>query len=309
MKPSFNRFAVSLGISLLIAAGVTLPAAASVQGSFQRTLQVTGSVNLEVFTRSGDITVHPGPAGRVSISGKIYVGDTWLSGDRRSEVTELEKNPPIRQSGNIIHIDYVTARNIAIDYDITVPADTTLLTHSGSGDQTVEGLQTSVDLESGSGDMRLTNLGGARLRTGSGNVEGRDISGAITAEAGSGDIHIEAKGAGDVRVHTGSGNIELRSVNGTLRAEAGSGDVTIDGVQTGAWEVRTGSGDVQLRLPSDAAFDLEASTGSGEVDTGRPVTMTIQGNLQRTHHSISGKVGNGGPRLTVHTGSGDVRID
>lgn len=308
MRASLNRLAVFLGISLMIA-GTSLPAAASVQGSFQRTLPVTGAVNLDVFTRSGDITVHTGPAGSVSISGKIYVGDRWLSGDRRSEVAEMEKNPPIRQSGNLIHIDYVTARNIAIDYDITVPADTTLRTHSGSGDQTIEGLQTSVDLESGSGDMRLANLGGAHMRTGSGNIEGRDLSGAFTAEAGSGDIHIEARGTGDVRVHTGSGNIDLRSVHGALRAEAGSGDVTVEGTQTGEWEVRTGSGDVQLRLPSDAAFDLEASTGSGEVNTGRPVTMTVQGNLERTHHAISGKVGIGGPRLIVHTGSGDVRID
>jgi DUF4097 and DUF4098 domain-containing protein YvlB len=85
--------------------------------------------------------------------------------------------------------------------------------------------------------------------------------------------------------------------------------VSVEGTQTGTWELRTGSGNVDLRLPADAAFDLEASTSSGKVDTSRPVTMTVQGDLQRAHRSLHGKVNGGGPLLTVHTGSGDVRID
>jgi hypothetical protein len=296
-----------LGTILLLAA---LPAAASVQGSFERSFQVTGPVELEVLTHSGDITVHSGPTGTVSIKGKIQVGDRWFSGDRRAEVSELEKNPPIRQSGNSIHIDYPNVHNLAIDYDITVPLDTHVRTHSGSGDQTVEGLHTDLDLESGSGDMRLRDIDGdIHVHTGSGNVEARDISGPLNAEAGSGDIRVEAKGKGDVRVHTGSGNIELHEVHGTLHAEAGSGDVSIDGEQTGAWEVRTGSGDVELRLPSRAAFDLGASTGSGSVIVDHPVTMTIQGDVERSRREISGKVLGGGPQLIVHTGSGDVHIN
>jgi DUF4097 and DUF4098 domain-containing protein YvlB len=120
---------------------------------------------------------------------------------------------------------------------------------------------------------------------------------------------LESKGSGDVRIHTGSGNIELHEVHGALRAEAGSGDVNIDGEQTGEWDVRTGSGDVRLRLPDQAAFDLGASTGSGRVIVDHPVTLTVQGDLERAQRSITGKVNGGGPQLTVHTGSGDVHID
>ncbi len=302
--------AIQTSVSLLIVLCVVfLPAAASVQGSFQRTLQVTGPVDLEVLTHSGDITIRSGPAGTVAVSGKIHVGNPWFSGDKRAEVSELEKNPPIRQTGNSIRIDYPNMRNVSIDYEITVPSNTAVRTRSGSGDQTVEGLRAKLDLEAGSGDVRLSDLsGGLRVRTGSGNVEARDISGPISAEAGSGDIRIEAKDSSDARVHTGSGDIELRGNSGTLNAQAGSGDIKIEGAPSGAWEVRTGSGNVELRLPSQVAFDLEASTGSGKVVVDRPVTMTVQGNVQREHHSISGKVGGGGPLLTVHTGSGDVHI-
>jgi hypothetical protein len=287
-----------------------LPATASVQGSFERTYQVSGPADLEVLTHSGDIAVHAGPAGSVVVRGKIHVGDSWFNSGKMAEVQELEKNPPVRQTGNSIRIDYVNIRNIAIDYDITVPSDTSLRAHSGSGDQTVEGLQKGAELEAGSGDMRLRDLMGAvRAHTGSGNVQAEDIAGPFQADAGSGDIRLEEKGSGDVRVHTGSGNIELRRVNGGLQVEAGSGDVIADGTQVGSWEIRTGSGNVDLRLPTEAAFDLEVSTSSGTLDVGHPVTMTIQGRVREHPRTISGKVRGGGPLLTVHTGSGDVHID
>jgi hypothetical protein len=299
----------SLAVLLFLMLAAWSDAGASVQGSFERTLKVTGPVDLEVLTRSGDITVRSGPAGTVTINGKIHVGDRWLSGGRQAEVAEIEKNPPIRQSGDSVHIDYLNVHDISIDYEITAPADTKVRTHSGSGDQAIEGLQASLDLESGSGDMRLRDLNGAvHLHTGSGDVEAREVAGTFTAEAGSGNIRLDAKG-GDVHVHTGSGNVELRGISGGLQAETGSGDVSVVGVQTGAWEIRAHSGNVDLELPNDAAFDLDASTGSGEVIVGRPVTMIIQGRLQEARRSVNGKVGGGGPRLTIHTGSGDVHIN
>ncbi len=283
--------------------------ASNVQGTFERSYQVTGQPDLQVFARSGDIVVRSGPAGTVKVAGKIIVSDRWLNGGKSAEVQELEKNPPVRQDGNSIRVDYVNIRNIAIDYEITVPAETKVQTHTGSGDQTMEGLKSNLELESGSGDIQLRDLTGAvRLHTGSGDVKG-DLAGAFSAETGSGDIRIEEKGAGDVDVHTGSGNIDLRGVSGGLRAAAGSGDLTIDGQQKGNWEVHTGSGNVNLRIPNNAAFNLEARTSSGTVVVDHPVSMTVQGKVQEERKSIVGTVGGGGPLLTVRTGSGDIHIE
>lgn len=303
-RSSTRSFAV---LFLLLA--TSLSAAASVQGSFELTFKVNGPADLEVLTRSGDISIRSGPAGIVTIRGKIHVGHDWFSGNRQAEVSEIEKNPPIRQAGDSIHIDYLNVHDISVDYEITAPADTKMRTHSGSGDQSIEGVHASLDMESGSGDMRLRDLDGEiHVHTGSGDVEAREVAGPLTAETGSGDIRLVSKG-GDVRVHTGSGTVELRGVNGSLQAETGSGDVTVVGVQTGTWEIRAHSGNVELELPNDAAFDLDASTGSGELVVGRPVTMIIQGKVREARHSVIGKVGGGGPRLTIHTGSGDVRIN
>jgi hypothetical protein len=303
------RFSTLAAVVVVLLAS-SFAAASSPQGSFERTFQVTGPVDLEVQTRSGDIIVRNGPAGSVSIRGKIFVGDRWLAGNRHSEVADIEQHPPLRQDGNSIHIDYVNTRDISVDYEITVPAETAIRAHTGSGDQTIEGLRGNADLQSGSGDMKLARLTGEiRVQTGSGNVRAREISGPVRGGAGSGDIEVEETGAGDIDLHTGSGNVTARGIKGAFRAEAGSGDITAEGTQTGAWEIRTGSGNVRVRLPADAAFDANISTSSGTLDVNAPITMTVQGRVQETRKSIVGKVRGGGPLLTLRTGSGDIHID
>lgn len=305
-----KKLAICYGLPLLLLFVATPQTFAdSVQGTFDRNFTVSGPVDLQVMTRSGDITIKNGPAGSVTIHGKIHVGDRWFSGNRQGDISEIEKNPPIAQSGNSIRIDYVSYHDVSVDYEMTVPPDTTVQTRSGSGDQRVEGLSGKLNLESGSGDMRLREISNEiRVRTGSGDVDAHEISGAFTIECGSGDVRVEANGEGDGRVRTGSGKIELRGVKGGLRAESGSGDVIISGTQTSTWEIRTSSGNVELEVQPGAAFDLEASAGSGDVTVDGPVSVTVQGEIGRGRHSIQGKVGGGGPLVSVHTGSGDIHI-
>jgi DUF4097 and DUF4098 domain-containing protein YvlB len=309
-QTSVSTQAPFLAIALVVLLASTFAAASTPQGSFEKTFQVTGPVDLEVQSHSGDITVRTGPAGTVSIRGKIYVGDHWLFGGRRTDISEIEQHPPLRQDGNNIHIDYVNTRDISVSYEITVPVETTIRSHTGSGDQTIEGTHGNADLQSGSGDVKLSRMTGEiRLQTGSGDVRAREISGAVRGGAGSGDIELEETGAGDVDLHTGSGNITARGIQGAFRADAGSGDITAEGKQAGAWEIRTGSGNVHVRLPSDAAFDANISTSSGTLDIGPAITMTVQGRVEESHKTIVGKVHGGGPLLTLRTGSGDIHIE
>lgn len=283
---------------------------ASVAGTFDRSFQVNGPVDLEVLSRSGDITVRNGSAGTVSIHGKIHVGNSWFGGERKPEIQELQNNPPIRQNGNNIRVDYINLNNISIDYEITVPENTAVRAHTGSGDQLVEGLKGNIDLESGSGDMKLARLTGElHFQTGSGNVRGNELAGPLRAKAGSGDIEIEETGQGDVDIRTGSGNITVKGVNGGFRAEAGSGDIRGQGSPKNLWSIRTGSGNVNLNVPSDAAFDVDISSSSGSVTLGHPVTTTVQGRVQESRKSVVGKVRGGGPAISVHTGSGDIQVD
>jgi hypothetical protein len=283
--------------------------AAAPQGTFDKTLQVSGPVDLEVLTRSGDVTIRAGQAGSVQIHGKILVGNRWLEGRRESDVHAIEQNPPIHQDGNSIHVDYVNARGISVDYEIIVPTDTAIRTHSGSGDQIIEGTHGNVDIETGSGDVKLRSVKGQiRLQTGSGNLRAHEISGSIKGGTGSGEVEIEEVAGGDINLRTGSGNISARGIQGGFQGETGSGDVTAEGTPGGAWDIRTGSGNVRVRLPGNAAFDADISTSSGSLDVDAPLEMTVQGRVGETRKAIRGKVRGGGPLLRVQTGSGDIHI-
>jgi len=168
----------------------------------------------------------------------------------------------------------------------------------------------AVKVHAGSGDITLNDLGGgANVETGSGDIRGENVASSFSARTGSGDIRVSLAGSGDARAHTGSGDVELHGINGGLVVDTGSGDVTAEGQPRGAWNVRTASGEAHVRVPSNASFDLDVSSGSGTVTVDHPVNTTVQGRaVESSRHRVSGKVGNGGPLMTVRTGSGDIHI-
>lgn len=304
--PANRAFALLVSLASLLATGAC---GSAIRGSFQQAPQVSGPLRLEVNTGSGDITVRSGPAGHVAITGRIVGSTGWWNGASEEEVRALEKNPPIRRSGNTITLDRSPYDNISIDYEITVPVETQLAVDTGSGDCTVSGLHGGVAIETGSGDIRLEDIiGNVKLDTGSGTIRARRVAGSFDAHTGSGDIGVVLAGPGDVRAHTGSGNADVRGVVGALDIDTGSGDVVAEGQPRAGWKVGTSSGDVEVLLAGGSSFDLDVSTGSGAIHVGRPVHAVLQGEIGGDDDHVAGRVGQGGPLIRVRTGSGDVSV-
>jgi len=322
-----KRFSCAVVAMVALACLGTMPAAATAEGSFQRTLQVTGPVNLDLNTGSGDVTVRTGSSSQVLVTGHVKATN-WFGGDVTDRVRQIEANPPIQQSGNDIRIGHANDNelfhNISVSYELVVPPETQLRSHTGSGDQSVQGLRLRLEVEAGSGRLNISDIGDAiraetgsgdvtisqvkgevRAKAGSGSIRATGIEGGFECETGSGHIVLEQTAAGPVRVETGSGGVELRGLSGSLDAEAGSGTIAAEGNPTGEWNVHTGSGNVRLKVPTSASFDLNAHTSSGNISTTRSVT--VQGNLGR--RELRGKVGAGGVQVRVETGSGNIEID
>jgi DUF4097 and DUF4098 domain-containing protein YvlB len=281
---------------------------ARAEGHFERTLPVNGAVNLDLTTGSGEVTVRTGGANRVMIRGRVTSSD-WWGGNPEAAVHSVEANPPIVQTGNSIRVGFNVpedAKNhVAISYEITVPADTTLQVNTGSGEISVEGVRASAKLHTGSGGIRTTDLGkDSRLETGSGSIRADSVAAPMFASTGSGSIQADLTGSGDVEVHTGSGGLDIRGVNGGLRARTGSGHINVAGNVKGPWQLHAGSGEIKLALGSSGGFDLSVHTGSGSIHSELPIT--VQGTLGR--HALKGAVRGGGPEVEVTTGSGDVEI-
>ncbi len=317
-------------LAVLLSIAATARPARPAEGSFDRTLKVTGPAALDVTTGSGSISVRAGEAGVVRVHGTIRAREGWRLSEDEAErkVRALESNPPIEQTGNIIRIGHIQdpdlRRDISISYELVVPADSQLNSKTGSGSQTVQGIRGPVKVGSGSGSLKVANIGDqvraetgsgdieiasvrgtVYLNTGSGSIRGDGIGGGITAGTGSGNVRLVQTAPGPVKVESGSGSADLSGVRGSLHAQTGSGGITAEGEPTGDWFLQTGSGNLVVRIPSNLGFDLNAHSGSGGITTSHPIT--VQGNLSR--HELRGKVGGGGLRLDLETGSGNIRIE
>jgi hypothetical protein len=302
------------------------------EGKFQRTLTVTGPVDLDVSTGSGSIAIRAGSSTTVEISGMIRANDD-RNNNALEKVRYLEANPPIEQSGNTIRIGRISdpayRNNVSISYEIFVPAETRVQSNTGSGSQKIEGVRGPVDAHTGSGSITMldigsdvvaqTGSGGIGLdhvagrvdaHTGSGSIRAGDVSGSVKAQTGSGGITLslaaaERGGGGlDVEASTGSGSIEVSGVNGSLRANTGSGGITAGGIPAGDWKLDTSSGSITLRLDENASFDLHARSSSGSISTSHPITMT--GTISK--RELNGRVRNGGHLIEASTSSGSISI-
>jgi hypothetical protein len=223
-----------------------VPALASEQ-TFERNLSVSGRVELSVSTGSGNIHITRGSGSQLHIVGHVH--SNWGGSDEK--VREIASNPPIEQTGNIVHIGlhHENLHNISIDYEIQAPADAYLEAGSGSGNVTDEGVGEN-----------------AKLNTGSGNIHATGLHGGFTVGTGSGDVYAEQTGspAEDWKLQTGSGSIELwpGNIGFTLDASTGSGSIHTDPEMTvqGSFDRHHITGKVHGGGPT-----VRAETGSGDV--------------------------------------------
>jgi DUF4097 and DUF4098 domain-containing protein YvlB len=305
-----TRSSISL-LLLTLAASATAFAA---NGTFNRTLTVSGPPTVSIATGSGYLHITAGSASEVRIQAKVSTENGWsfgLHGSENERVQQILSNPPIVQNGNAITIGATNGnssdllRNIQIDYDVTLPAATTLKALTGSGDIQIAHINSVVYVQTGSGDIQLNDIGPApHVGTGSGSIRAEGVHGAASLETGSGDIELQQQAPGDVKAQTGSGSLRLHGVNGALRAGTGSGDVEIDGNPTSDWRLSTGSGTVRVGLNPSAHYTVNASTSSGDIHVGQHITL--QESLDKQH--IVGTVNGGGPTLRITTSSGDIDL-
>ena len=312
-----SKFRTFLMYGALLTTFWAAEAQAAATGSFQQTISIDEAVFLDVSTGSGKISIRAGDPGEIEITGHIKVrrgsffGLFKTSSDElEAYVDQFESEPPVTLANGRLQVGHVKdkrfGRNVSISYEIVVPVDTKVKSHTGSGSQEISGVSGPLEAGTGSGRLKLNDIGGAvSARTGSGSITADGIAGAFEAHTGSGSVRLTQAAPGDVIVTTGSGGSELHGVVGALRVSAGSGRIVVDGQQKGAWKLNTGSGSVVISLPEDAAFELDAESGSGGIDIAHP--LTVQGKISRRH--LRGQVRGGGELLAIETGSGSIRIE
>jgi hypothetical protein len=273
---------------------VLLCGAERVDGRFDRTLSVSGPVDLDATTNAGGIVVTRGTAGSVRVQAILEGGYDWFwPQDVEAHIREIERHPPIEQTGNTVRIGYIDRHlldGVSMRLEIEVPADTRVQARANSGGVHVSGVRGPVE-----------------CRTNSGGIELRDIEGDAVATANSGGIRM-LRVEGAATAHANSGGVEAFDVGGVIDAHTNSGGIRLSQTHAAAIRAQATSGGVWVALAPGQGYDINAESISGRISAPE---MTVRGVLSRrgVHHSLDGKVRGGGPEVTIRSVSGPVRID
>lgn len=216
-------------------------------------MPVQGRTTAAVGVDSGDVSVRPGPAGRIQVHGIIRYSlvRPQISWQRMPSAITLHTRcrAPVGEC--------------SASYAVTVPPRGRSEISIADGDLTANGLAGTVTLASDAGDISA----------------GR-ISGDATISDHSGDIAVTSLSAARAVIINDSGNITGRAVSSQyLTVQDSSGDITVVFTRVPAQvRVSDDSGNITLVLPpGPTSYLVAASTQSGVS------TVTVPRNPASTH--------------------------
>lgn len=196
---------------------------------------------------------------------------------------------------------------LAVGHVAIANVDGRLMVDAHSAPVSASGTRGSLDIDVGSGPVNVTGAAGSlSVDTGSGPVEVSKFDGTeLSIDTGSGEVTVTEAKAQEIEIDTGSGDIRLTGGSAPrLSLDTGSGSVTADlRASPSSLSVETGSGNIAVTAPATLGAEVEIETSSGEVET--------DFQLQVTRHSrehLVGRIGDGRGRISIETGSGDVRL-
>lgn len=309
----FTSFTVLATLALI----PTEPSLAA-NSPIERSFDVQPGGRLKVASDVGSIVVSTGDVPRVHVA-------VTVSGPRAEDF-----KVDFSQSGTEVTVTGTNARrgswfgsssNPRVSFDITVPRHFNLDLASAGGPIEISDLdgevraetsggpielgniQGRVDVETSGGSITLGNAGAdARLKTSGGAIQGGDVAGRLEAETSGGAIQL-GKVGGPVDAQSSGGAIQLREVRAAVNAETSGGaiEVSFAAQPAGGSRLSTSGGDVKVYLSDGLGFDLDARGNEVRCDFSIDAETKSLGRL-------AGKLGGGGPELSLRTSGGDVRV-
>lgn len=186
----------------------------------------------------------------------------------------------LRKSGSVLHVDanipektvvfgFFSAR---LDFTVTLPA----------------GLP--VEIDDGSGWLKVSNTGATEIDDGSGSIEVRNVRGTLVINDGSGSIDVDTV-TGNVEIEDSSGELTVRNVTGGVEIEDGSGAISIAKIE-GSLRIRNdGSGSISVQnVRRDVTIDEDGSGGIDVADVGGNFTVGRDGSGGIDYERVAGRV-------------------
>ena len=217
------------------------------------TLNVEGPITLKVVDEAGKVTITGADVEEVTVNVvKTGFGTTQEKADEALKNIQYK----IEQNGDTVTLTYEypdsrTQIYEQVDFNVTVPVETTVDIRASIGSVSVAGVGGRVDIENDFGDIAV-----------------EQVDGALTVKTDSGRIDVTSvkAGATDIDLFSGFGSIYLDQVSGAgIQAESSSGTLDLENVRaTGEVELTSEFGNISFA--DGSAGSLTISTNSGAVD-------------------------------------------
>lgn len=224
---------------------------------------------LEVTNLSGEIKVTTGGNLIVIKATKIAKSDSETEAEKDLEKTTIK----VEEKPDKVEV-VVKHQNVLVNFDITLPKGVKLITHSVSGDISVDGVAV-MEVESVNGDVNISK-----------GFE--DINVSVV----SGDLKIDNTGKA-------SENLNVSAVNGEIELTASLPE------SGGKYSLSAVSGVIKLTIQgSTENYDINVDTISGSVSSDLPLEKT--GGFVGAEYKA--KAGAGDNQISISTVSGSVKI-
>jgi hypothetical protein len=282
----------------------------------------------------GDLSLKGEDEGDIRITGRRSIrAFNRNEADRASQNTQVH----VERQGDLLLIrtsDYNGPRflRVSADLDIAIPRGISVESRGRNGDITVDGVDGTIDVAAGRGDVRLNHIGkDVHIESSrGGDIRATDIKGGVDLQGRGSDIQVEnIEGPVTVNGEFG-GTIEFRglmkpmhftSLRTEFRAEAVPGTITMDlgslrltnvsgpvffktsirDIQatdiTGALDLRVDRGDIQVTVSKTPLPRIDAHTRVGDITLSLPENADFQ--LQGS--TLQGEVENNYGSLDNHS--------
>jgi len=247
----------------------------------ERTFHTPLPLELEVGIPSGDIEVETTEGEESNIT---------VEGDER-----LLEEVEIRHDGDRLLVAYrgkgkfgfsLSPLSLVFGSELRVraslPHGAGVKVKTASADTDLQGHFGPLGINSVSGDVRARGeiVGGASLKTVSGDADLDRVE-------------------GDISAHTVSGDLRIGPVEGSTDLKTVSGDIRLQSVTAGDVRFTSVSGDIEIGIAQGSALDVDAGSTSGDLSSEVPLAS----------EPIEGE-GDAGPTVVLRgrTVSGDVKV-
>jgi DUF4097 and DUF4098 domain-containing protein YvlB len=140
--------------------------------------------------------------------------------------------------------------------------------------------------------------GGVSISGPFGKVSASTVNGTVFAEKASGELSFSTTN-GDIEALKVKGRIESHTVNGSIKLDIAELENKITA------ETVNGGITLQLSSTEELNANLRAETVNGGISVDFPVSFQ---NLNKTKHMLEGRIGQGGPAISLETVNGSIRL-